>query len=192
MGHNFEISITSSGYDLIRDEAALRTELPLSAADDESAHLSVPRDMLIDLITSTEELLRERQWNGALRELSRGDTQYDAKHWIDAVREYYAAIESGLKHRLDEEGMKYGEGSTLKDLASAAARHQLIPVNYQALFGFADSIRSPRSHGSGGKVEEIQIGPAEALLMGNHARSLLLYLAHRPRVRSGDTSSRHP
>jgi hypothetical protein len=108
MGHNFEISISSAGYDLVRDEAALRTSLPVSASDDESAHLSVSRDMLLDLITSMEELLRKRQWDGALRELERGDTQYDAKHWTDAVREYYAAIESGLKHRLDEEGIKYG------------------------------------------------------------------------------------
>lgn len=78
--------------------------------------------MLIDLITSTEELLRERQSNGALRELGRGDTQYDAAHWIDTVREYYAAIKSGIKHGLDEEGIRYGQGSTLKDLPSAAAR----------------------------------------------------------------------
>jgi hypothetical protein len=184
MGHNFEISISPAGYDLIRDEAAVRTTLPVSASDDEGAHIFVPRDILTQLITSTEEVLRERQWNGALRELGRGDTQYDSKHWTDAVREYYAAVESGLKHRLDEEGIKYGDGWALKDLAGAAARHQLIPVNYQALFGFADSIRSPRSHGSGGVVEEIEVGPAEALLMGNHARTLLLYLAHRPRVRS--------
>lgn len=181
MGHNFEISITSAGYDLVRDEAALRAHLPVNAADDESAHLAVPRDLLTDLISSTEALLRERQWDGALRELGRGDAQHDAKHWTDAVREYYAAIESGLKHRLDEEGIEYGEGAALKDLAREAAHNELIPVNYQALFVFADSIRSPRSHGAGRKVEEVEIGPAEALLMGNHARTLLVYLAQRPR-----------
>jgi len=184
MGHNFEISITSAGYDLVRDEAALRTQLPVCAADDESAHLPLPRDLLINLITSTEALLRERQWDGALRELGRGDTQYDAKHWTDAVREYYAAIESGLKHRLDEEGVAYGEGSALKDLVRQAAQHELIPLNYQALFAFADSVRSPRSHGAGGRIDEIEIGPAEALLMENHARTLLVYLAHRPKTRA--------
>jgi hypothetical protein len=59
-------------------------------------------------------------------------------------------------------------------LARLAADHDLIPVNYQAMFGFADSIRSPRSHGAGGNVEEIEIGQAEALLIGNHVRTLLL------------------
>jgi hypothetical protein len=29
-------------------------------------------------------------------------------------------------------------------------------------------------------VEELEVGPAEALLMGNHVRALLLYLGQRP------------
>ncbi len=183
MGHNFEISITSRGYDLVRGEEALRNQLPVSAADDEGAHTPVPRDLLIDLVTSAEELLRQRDWAGAARELARGDAQFDEKHWTDAVREYYAATESGLKHRLDEEGLPYGDGAALKDLARLAAQRDLIPLNYQALFGFADSIRSPRSHGAGGSSSEIEIGPAEGQLMGNLARALLVYLAQRPRHR---------
>lgn len=182
MGHNFEISITTRGYDLIRDEDALRRELPVSATDDEGAHIPVPRDLLIDLVTSAEALLNQRHWSGALRELARGDAQFDAQHWTDAVREYYAATESGLKHALDEDGVEYGDGAALKDLSRLAADHALIPLNYQALFGFADSIRSPRSHGAGGSPTEVEVGPAEAQLMGNLARTLLVYLAQRPQA----------
>lgn len=80
---------------LVCDEAALRTQLPVCAAEDASAHLPLSRDLLIDVITSTESLPRERQWDGAPRVLGRGDAQHDAKHWTDAVSEYYAAIESG-------------------------------------------------------------------------------------------------
>jgi len=55
-------------------------------------------------------------------------------------------------------------------------------VNYDALFGFTDSIRSPRSHGAAGRAEtigEVEVGQAEALLIGNNARTLLLYLGQR-------------
>jgi hypothetical protein len=96
------------------------------------------------------------------------------------VREYYSALESGLKHRLDEAGVEYADGAALNALAKLAAATDLIPVNYQALFGFADSIRSPRSHGTGAKIVEVEVGKAEALLMGNHVRALLLYLGQRP------------
>jgi hypothetical protein len=68
----------------------------------------------------------------------------------------------------------------LKDLAKQAAAEGLIPTNYQALSGFIDTIRSPRSHGRGSKIEEIEVGKAEALLMANHTRALLVYLGHRP------------
>lgn len=96
------------------------------------------------------------------------------------MREYYAALESGLKHRLDEAGTSYGGGDSLKALARAAADAGLIPTSYQAAFGFLDSIRSPRSHGRGSEPAELPVGPAEALLAGNHVRTLLLYLGHVP------------
>ena len=106
---------------------------------------------------------------------------YRDGHWTDAVRENYAALESGLKHRLDEAEVAYAEGAALRDLAKLTASEGLIPTNYQALFTFVASIRSPRSHGAGATIEEVEIGKAEALLMGNHARALLLYLGQRPR-----------
>jgi hypothetical protein len=56
----------------------------------------------------------------------------------------------------------------------------MIPTNYRALFGFIGSIRSPRRHGRGLRPVKVPVGPAEALLMGNHVRALLVYLAHRP------------
>lgn len=175
------MTITPVGYDLARDEDTLRREIPTDASEDEEAHAPVAKDALAELITSVEELLRRRGWEGALRELARGDHQYEEKHWVDAAGEYYSALESGLKHRLDEAGVPYGEKAALRDLAREAVQARLIPPNYQQLFGFADSIRSPRRHGAGGRVEEVVVGPAEALLLGNHVRSLLLYLGHRAR-----------
>jgi hypothetical protein len=154
--------------------------LPVSAAEDETAGADVAPDAMRDLILNVDDLLAKRGWVGAARELSRGDAQYRDGHWTDAVREYYAALESGLKHRLDEGGVEYADGATLKDLAKVAASQDLVPTNYQALFGFADSIRSPRSHGAGANVVEVEVGKAEALLMGNHVRTLLLYLGQRP------------
>ena len=55
-----------------------------------------------ELILSVEDLLARREWTGAAGELQSGDDQYRDGHWIDAVREYYSALESGLKHRLDK------------------------------------------------------------------------------------------
>jgi HEPN domain-containing protein len=164
---------------LSRDETALAGALPVSAA--EAAHRAVAADALRELIRDTEQMLRDRGWESALAELSRGDRQLEKGDWVDAVREYYAALESGLKHRLDEFGAKYNERDALRDLAKHAARTGAIPRNYQDLFSFADSIRSPRSHGAGVKTVEVEVGPAEALLMGNHVRALLLYLGQRPR-----------
>ncbi|HEV2771566.1 MAG TPA: hypothetical protein VGV57_01845 [Thermoleophilaceae bacterium] len=126
-------------------------------------------------------MLTQRGWTGAARELARGDEQYREGHWIDAVREYYAALESGLKHGLEEGEATYAAGAALRDLAKVAASEDLIPTNYQALFIFADSIRSPRTHGAGATIAEVEVGKAEALLMGNHVRALLLYLGQRPR-----------
>lgn len=180
LGKNFWVSLTPAGYDLARDEEALRRDLPTTAADDEEAHAAVARDALAALIASVDQLLEQRGWEGARRELARGDRQYDEGHWVDAVGEYYSALESGLKHRLDEAGATYGDKAALRDLSRTAVQANLLPPNYQQLFGFADSIRSPRRHGAGGQVEEVEVGPAEALLMGNHVRALLLYLGQRP------------
>jgi hypothetical protein len=180
MGHNFWVSISAEGYELQRDTRALARALPVSAAEDEDAVANIAPDAMGDLIVGVEDLLKKRGWTGAMRELERGDDQYRDGHWTDAVREYYAALESGLKHRLDEAPVEYADGAALKDLAKIAATHDLIPTNCQALFGFADSIRSPRSHGAGANVIEVEVGKAEALLMGNHVRALMLYLGHRP------------
>lgn len=180
MGQNFDVRVTPNGRELLRDARGLAQELPVSAAEDDAAGTDVAPDALRDLILSVEDLLGKRGWIGAARELSRGDDQYRECHWTDAVREYYSALESGLKHRLDEASIRYGEGAALKDLAKLAASQDLVPTNYQSLFGFADSIRSPRSHGAGSKLVEVEVGRAEALLMGNHTRALLLYLGQRP------------
>jgi hypothetical protein len=180
MGHNFDVEITPAGYELLRDARDLARELPTSSAEDEEASANVVPDALRDLIVSVEDLLDKRGWAGAATELQRGDDQFRDGHWIDATREYYAALESGLKHRMDEAGVEYSAGAALKDLAKLAASQGLLPTNYQALFGFVDSIRSPRSHGRGDKIIEIEVGEAEALLMANHVRALLLYLGHRP------------
>ena len=180
MGHNFWASITSAGYELQRNARELARELPTNAEEDESAGANVVPDALRDLILSVEDLLTRRGWEGAARELRDGDDQYGEGHWTDAVREYYRALESALKHRLDEAGATYGEGAALKDLARQAVAEGLIPRNYQDLYGFASSIRSPRSHGAGGKPVEVEVGRAEALLMGNHVRALILYVGQRP------------
>jgi hypothetical protein len=180
LGHDFQVSITSAGYELQRNPSELHRELPTTAAEDETATANVAPDALQELILTVEDLLGQRGWDGAAEELRRGDDQYREGHWTDAVREYYATLESGLKHRLDDAAVGYSAGAALKDLAKSAASHGLIPTNYQALFGFIDSIRSPRSHGRGGAVSEVEVGQAEALLMGNHVRALLLYLGHRP------------
>jgi hypothetical protein len=180
LGHNFNVRITPSGRELQRDARQLADELPTSAAEDDAAGVQVAPDALQDLILNVDDLLAKRGWTGAARELERGDDQYRERHWIDAVREYYAALESGLKYRLDESGTNYASGAALRDLAKLAAAEALIPTNYQALFVFADSIRSPRSHGAGRSATEVEVGKAEALLMGNHVRALLLYLGQRP------------
>jgi hypothetical protein len=117
--------------------------------------------------------------------LNRGDEQYADGDWINAVREYYSALESALKYALREEAVEYAEANALKKLSGQVAAKGVIPINYQALFGFTDSIRSPRSHGSGpvgDGVREVEIGRAEALLIGNHVRTLLVYLGHRPQL----------
>jgi hypothetical protein len=180
MGHNFNLSITHHGYELVRDETALARTLPVTTTEDEEAHASVASDVLPEVIRSCEEMLESRGWTGALTELRRGDQQFQAGHWVDAISEYYAALESGLKHGLDEAPAAYSAGIALRDLARTAADAGLVPVNYQSLFGFIDSIRSPRRHGRGNRPDEVEVGPAEALLMSNHVRALLVYLGQRP------------
>jgi hypothetical protein len=91
---------------------------------------------------------------------------------VNAVREY-SALESGLKHALHVEGGS-SSGNSLKSLARQAAETGRIPTDYQAIFGFADSIRSPRSHRAGPQPDEIEVNQPEALLMGNVARALLV------------------
>lgn len=159
-GRSFRVRATAAGYDTARSEADIRTILPMSAAEDEAAHAQIVGDVLGELIVSLEAMLGERGWENVLRELQRGDAQADEKHWSDAVGEYYSALESGLKYRLDEKSVAYGRGAALRDLSKLAATAGLIPINYQALFGFTDSIRSPRSHGAGAQVGEIEVGPA--------------------------------
>lgn len=180
MGHNFHLSLTADGYDLVRDEAGLRRELPRTATEDEKAHAPVVPDVLGELVRDCEQMLEARGWTAALQELRRGDAQYRDAHWADAVAEYYAAVESGLKHRLADDGVKVKKSAALRDLAKRAAEAGVIPANYQAVFGFLDSIRSPRKHGRGPEIVEVEVGPAESLLLANHARALLVYLGHRP------------
>jgi hypothetical protein len=180
----FGASLTSRGYEALRDERLLSELLPVTPTEDEAAHAPVASDALKTLIVSCEQLLDRRGWKQALVELSRGDSQYRDRDWVNAVREYYAALESGFKYGLRED-IAHDGGRALNKLARQAAEVGLIPSNYQALFGYLDSVRSPRSHGGGPKVAktgEIEIGPAEALLAGNLVRTLLLYLGQRPQV----------
>jgi hypothetical protein len=181
LGHALDARLTPDGYRTLSSEAELAERLPLNAAEDpEAATTPVVPDAMATLITSVEQLVRERNWTGVERELRAGDEQYDKREWKNAVGEYYSALESGLKHRLDEEGIAYSENAALRTLAKTASQSELFPPNYQELFSFINSIRSPRSHGAGARPQPVEIGEPEALLMGNHVRALLLYLGHRP------------
>lgn len=181
LGHAFDARLTPDGYRTLNSDAELAERLPLNAAEDpEATTAPVIPDAMATLITSVEQLVRERNWTGVERELRAGDEQYDKREWKNAVGEYYSALESGLKHRLDEEGIAYSETAALRTLAKTASQSELFPPNYQELFSFINSIRSPRSHGTGARPQPVEIGEPEALLMGNHVRALLLYLGHRP------------
>ena len=89
-----------------------------------------------------------------------------------------------MKYRLAEEAIPYNAGTSLK--LSPRSRQPVVSsrANYQHVFGFLDSIRSPRRHGAGptskSPAEIVEIGRAESLLMANHARGLPVYLAQRP------------
>jgi hypothetical protein len=180
----FSLKLTAPGYDALHDERLLREKLPVMPTEDEGAHALVAPDALRHVITSCEQMLEQRGWKTALEELRKADNEYADKDWVNAVRDYYSALESGLKYVLHEEGANYGDKNALAKLAARAAQAGLIPTNYQALFSFTDSIRSPRSHGAGpkGDVEVVEVGQAEALLIGNHVRTLLLYLGNRPPI----------
>lgn len=95
--------------------------------------------------------------------------EHEALHVIGKLEDAFLIVRNG----------GHWDGRALARTAVAAG---IIPANYQELFGFANSIRSPRSHGGGGGATPIPIGPAESLLLANHARTLLVYLGHRPRV----------
>jgi hypothetical protein len=175
----FHCRSTARGHDLYEDPALMDAELPTSATHDAGALLPIASDALSEVIWSCKQLLEQQGWETALRELEAGDREYADENWVSAVREYYSALESGLKYGLTDCGAAYSEGAALNKLATRAADVGLIPTNYQAFFGFADSIRSPRSHGGGPKPTEIEVGQHEALLMGNHVRAALLYVGGR-------------
>lgn len=175
----FSCRSTAQGHDLSEDPVQMDAQLPTSPTHDESALLPVASDALSDVIWSCKQLLEQRRWDTALRELEAGDREYAGENWVNAVREYYSALESGLKYALTEARATYDDGAALRKLAGRAAETNLIPPNYQAFFGFADSIRSPRSHGGGPTPAEVEVGQHEALLMGNYVRAGLLYVGGR-------------
>lgn len=181
---HFNVKLRSRGRDLLDDARLMRSELPVSATEDEEAHAVVAPDALKQVITSCEQMLEHRGWESALEELGKADNEYRDGDWVNAVRDYYTALESGLKYALHEERKTYTEGTALGKLAGRGVAAGLIPAAYKSLFAFADAIRSPRSHGAGPKraAEKVEIGQAEALLIANLVRILLLYLGNRPQV----------
>ena len=180
----FAVKPTSRGRDLLDDARLMRSLLPVTPTEDEEAHEPVAADALRQVIISCEQMLERRGWQSALEELRKADNEYSDGDWVNAVRDYYAALESGFKFALHEAGKSYSDKNALGKLAGRGVAVGLIPEAYKSLFAFADAIRSPRSHGAGPKSAEklIEIGQAEALLIGNLVRSLLLYLGNRPQV----------
>lgn len=180
----FNVKLTSRGHDLLADARLMCSQLPVTPTEDEAAHERVAPDALGEVITSCEQMLERRGWRSALGELGKADNEYRDGDWVNAVRDYYTALESGFKYALHEEGKAYSEKNALGKLAGRAAAAGLIPDTYKSLFAFADGIRSPRSHGAGPRPtgKAVEIGQAEALLIGNLVRTLLLYLGNRPQV----------
>lgn len=177
----FGVRLTSEGDAVLSDERLLRRRLPTSLSEDEEEQPLIAPDALGEIITGADEIVGRLGWSAALDELRAGDAQYADENWVNAVREYYSALESGLKYALHAEGATYGETKALEKLARRAAEEGLIPTNYQALFSFTSSIRSPVSHGAGphGSAARVEVGASEALLMRHHVRALLLYLGTR-------------
>lgn len=149
---SFICGMRSKGNELMADEALLRATLPLTLGEDDDVMPTVAPDVLKELILSCEQLLETKGWKNALDELRRGDDQYAKGDWVNAVREHYSSLESGFKYALHVEGQE-ADTNALKSLAKLAAERGLIPPNYQALFGFPNSIRSPRS--------QVWFGPPE-------------------------------
>jgi hypothetical protein len=121
LGTAHYVALTPAGYELARDEDALRRTFPRTATEDEEAHVTIVPDVLSNVITSCEQMLRDRAWTSSLDELGRGDARYAEKNWSDAVSEYYSAVESGLRYLIDEAGEEVGEGVALETLAKRAA-----------------------------------------------------------------------
>jgi len=184
------LKITGEGLRVGTDTRELARTLPVSATDDAEIGAEIVGDAMRSLILDCEQMLRDRDWTEALKELEDGDRAFDDERWRDAVREHYRAVESGLKYRLSEAGVSYGNSTALRPLASLASQNGLIPRNYQELFSFLNSIRSPESHDAGPMPTDVPIGRNEALLMGNHARALLLYLGGGPHGRARRNVSR--
>lgn len=182
----FGVRLTSAGDEALADERVLQRQLPISLSEDEDEQPLIAPDALGEIITSADGLVERLGWSTALDELRSGDAEYADGNWVNAVRDYYSALESGLKYALHAEGASYSKASALEKLARRASEEGLIPANYQALFAFTSSIRSPRSHGAGPDGStRVEIGPAEALLMRHHTRALLLYLGSRCAARTG-------
>lgn len=173
------LHINTDGVRVATDPNELAKTLPVTPTEDDDGAAQIVSDAMQTLILDVEQLLEARGWSEALGELKEGDDAFAEERWRDAVREYYRAAESGLKYRLVEAGATFADSAALRRLAALAAQHDLIPPNYQDMFGFLDSIRSPRSHGGGPKPKPVPVGRNEALLMANHARALLLYLGGR-------------
>lgn len=159
------------GYDLINGRDFRLTNVGLRHARELKGF---PRFLLV--AKRLDDALRERQWVSVIEDLDTAEREFRAHHWADSISHSYPAVESGLKFRISEAGDSSGDASALRKLVSQASTRGLIPANYQALFGFLDSVRSPRSHGRGPRPAIVEVGPAEALLMLNVARSLLTYL----------------
>jgi hypothetical protein len=179
----FHLEITNRGHEVVNDTAELARLLPTSAGGDTVRTSRVAPDVLFSVIRDVRDLTRRREWASVDTELDEGDRHYRNGEWASAVGSYYAALENALRHALDDIGKTAPGGSSLKDLTKAAVREALVPNNYQALLDFADGIRSPRSHGrgprSGAPPPVVEIQQPEALLMGNHVRSLTIYLGQR-------------
>ncbi len=143
------LKITAEGLRVASDPRELARRLPVGGAEDAEIGSKIVSDVMQPLILDCEQLLSARGWTDALTELEEGDTAFEEERWRDAIREYYRAVGSGLKYRLNERDVRYGSSTALRQLASVAVQAGLIPRNYQALFSFLDSIRSPKSHGGG-------------------------------------------
>jgi hypothetical protein len=87
------------------DARELSRRLPTSVTEDDEGAAQIVADAMRPLIFDVEQLLDERRWSEALAELKEGDDAFADERWRDAVREYYRAVESGLKYRLQEAGV---------------------------------------------------------------------------------------